>query len=307
MVDELVRKSLEKQGYRFVGNHSAVKVCLWCKKALNGENCYKSDFYGISSHRCVQMSPAVLNCYHRCEFCWRDISNTIAEEVKEPDDPELIINGCIEKQKEYLQGLKGKDIDTKKFKGAMEPKHFALSLAGDATLYPLLDEMIKKVHKRKITSFLVTNGLRPDVLKKVKPTQLYITLPAPNEEVYQKVCHPLIKDGWERLQESLKLLGKFERGTIRMTLVKNLNFCNEEEYAKLLENLNFKFLELKSAMAAGYARYRMQYEDMPLHSEIKEFAEKICKINRWQIVGEKKISRVVLVMKKKEKIRIKGL
>lgn len=304
MVNDLIKKDLEKQGYRFVGNHSAIKVCLWCKKAINNLGiCYKNNFYGIKSWRCVQMSPAVLNCYHRCEFCWRDISNTIADEVKNPDDPDFIIDGCIKEHIKVLQGFGGKDIDKERFNEAMEPKHFALSLAGDATLYPSLDKLIKSLHKRNITSFLVTNGLRPDVLKKVRPTQLYITLPAPNKEIYSKVCNPLIEDGWERLQKSLKLLANFERGTIRLTLAKKLNMCNVEEYAHLLSGIDFKFLELKSAMPIGYASYRINYENLPLHKEIRNFAEDICKINNWEIVDEKEKSRVVLVVKKKGKTK----
>ncbi|MBN1159983.1 MAG: 4-demethylwyosine synthase TYW1, partial [Candidatus Diapherotrites archaeon] len=67
-------EKLEKQQYRVVGNHSVVKICEWCKKSLRGEGvCYKQKFYGIKSHRCLQMSPALL-CDQRCLFCWRDTS-----------------------------------------------------------------------------------------------------------------------------------------------------------------------------------------------------------------------------------------
>lgn len=54
-MDEVtVRKALEKQGYRFFGKHSAIKVCLWCKRALLDKGtCYKHKFYGIDSWRCV--------------------------------------------------------------------------------------------------------------------------------------------------------------------------------------------------------------------------------------------------------------
>ena len=40
------------EGYRLVGNHSAVKICAYCKKAIRGQDvCYKNTFYGIESWR----------------------------------------------------------------------------------------------------------------------------------------------------------------------------------------------------------------------------------------------------------------
>jgi tRNA wybutosine-synthesizing protein 1 len=49
----------KEAGYRIVGRHSAVKVCHWTKSALKGgKACYKS-WYGIESHRCIQMTPSL--------------------------------------------------------------------------------------------------------------------------------------------------------------------------------------------------------------------------------------------------------
>jgi len=71
-MDELKRKMLEKQGYRIVGDHSAVKLCHWMRQSLYyNRPCYKQTFYGIESHRCVQMTPAVDWCSENCNFCWR--------------------------------------------------------------------------------------------------------------------------------------------------------------------------------------------------------------------------------------------
>ncbi len=55
-----MKSLLERQQYRFVGKHSAVKICHWTKQSLTGiDTCYKETFYGINAHRCVQMSPSV--------------------------------------------------------------------------------------------------------------------------------------------------------------------------------------------------------------------------------------------------------
>ena len=53
-------------------NHTAAQTCGWTANALRGEGrCYKNTFYGIQSHRCIQMTP-VVKCNERCVFCWRD-------------------------------------------------------------------------------------------------------------------------------------------------------------------------------------------------------------------------------------------
>ena len=300
-MEEAIKKSLYNQGYRFVGEHSAVKICLWCKKAIrNQDSCYKHKFYGIESWRCVQASVTLDVCNHKCSFCWRDLNYT-NKSIKKLDEPKEILDGLIKAHKEVLQGFWGSEnIDKVKLKEAMAPKHIALSLTGETCLYNKLPELVDEIHKRKMTCFVVTNGTVPGMLKKLikhKPTQLYITLAAPDKEVYSRVCNPVIKNGWENIQKSLNLLGKFERGTVRLTLAKDMNFLYPEKYAEILKNVKFKFLEVKAAMSVGYARQRMEYKQMPFHEEIKEFAKKIGDRIGWKIVDEQKESRVVLLMK----------
>ena len=68
---------LQNAGYKVIGNHSAVKLCLWCKKSIktNGKDfCYKQKFYDINSHRCIQMTPALQFCNLKCLHCWRFLS-----------------------------------------------------------------------------------------------------------------------------------------------------------------------------------------------------------------------------------------
>ncbi len=288
-------KDLRKQGYRLVGRHSAVKVCLWCKKAIRGEDvCYKNTFYGIDPWRCIQASVSVDKCNLKCQWCWRDININYSGELD--DDPKEILDGLIREQIKAIEGFKGyKNVDEKRFKEAQEPKHVAISLSGDACLYDRLPELIEEIHKRGMTSFLVTNGCFPEMLKKVNPTQLYITLPAPCFEVFKRICKGNEKD-WDSIMKSLKLLGNHKRGTIRLTLAKEMNMMDAEGYAGILKDVGFKFLELKAAMTVGYARYRMEYGQMPRHEEIRKFAERIAELNNLKIIDEKRNSRVVLLM-----------
>lgn len=56
MLNPSLRKSLTKQGYKLVGSHSGVKICRWTKAMLRGRGgCYKHSFYGIASHRCMEV------------------------------------------------------------------------------------------------------------------------------------------------------------------------------------------------------------------------------------------------------------
>ena len=304
MISKKKVNDLYKQGYRLVGRHSAVKVCMWCKKSIKGEgHCYKEDFYDTKSHRCVQMTPALHVCTHRCVWCWRDIEFTKPKWEGETDDPELIVDECIKANTKYLQGFGGnKKTDWKKFKEINMPQQFAISLSGESALYPKLPELILELKKRKINQFLVTNGTNPNMLKKLlnkkaQPTQLYITLPAPDEKTYLKVCRPLIKDGWKRIKESLKLLKKFKRNVIRLTLVKDVNMIMPEKYAELIKRYKPLFVEVKAYMFVGYSKKRLKIENMPLHKEIKEFAEEIAGNSRYRIKDEKEESRVVLLSK----------
>jgi tRNA wybutosine-synthesizing protein 1 len=311
MITKAKKKDLEKQGYRLVGEHSAIKVCLWTKKSLLGQGeCYKQKFYGINSHRCVQMTPSLPFCTLRCIWCWRDIEHTLPKWTGKTDPPKKIIAECIREHVKYLQGFGGnKKTDKKKYSGAQKPLHFAISLAGEPTLYPQLPELIKELRRQKITSFVVTNGTNPEMLRKLKtnpPTQLYITLPAPNEEVFKQVCSPLIKDGWKRILSSLKImkhLRKRTRTTIRLTVAKDINMLEPEQYAELIRITEPVFVEVKAYMHVGYSKKRLEISAMPLHPEIKEFAEQIAEHTGYRIIDEQPISRVVLLMKKDSKDR----
>jgi tRNA wybutosine-synthesizing protein 1 len=70
MTDAGTMKHLEKQQYRIVGGTGAVKLCHWMRqKLIHGRACYKEEFYGIDSHRCLQMTPSVNICNFKCLFC----------------------------------------------------------------------------------------------------------------------------------------------------------------------------------------------------------------------------------------------
>ncbi|MBI5060720.1 MAG: 4-demethylwyosine synthase TYW1 [Candidatus Aenigmarchaeota archaeon] len=305
-MDQKTAEEFEKIGYRLVGKnkHSAVKVCTWAKHSMSDKKriggyenyCYKQKFYGIKSHRCVQMSPAVPFCTERCEFCWRPRSVTAPKWINGVDEPAEILDGCIAQQVELLQGFRS-IADSKKMHEAENPRHVAISLDGEPLLYPKINGLIEEIARRKMTSFLVSNGTVPEALQQlVEPTQLYITLAAPDKDVFEKTCRPLISNVWEKLNESLLLLNNFSCNTvIRLTLVRDLNMVHAEKYAKIIEKSNPKYVEVKAFMSIGHARERLPYSAMPRHDEIKEFAQRIADESGYKVRDEKVDSRVVLL------------
>ena len=112
---------LRKQHYSVIGRHSAVKICSWLKKSLRDQGtCYKQKFYGISSHRCLQMTPNVY-CNQRCVFCWRTYDDNNDPIPSNWDEPEFIIEEAIKAQRKLINGFPGAEgLNKKKFEEAFE-------------------------------------------------------------------------------------------------------------------------------------------------------------------------------------------
>ncbi len=301
--NEQYRKLLEKQQYILVGSHSAVKVCGWTKNMLRGRGgCYKLKFYGIMSHRCLQMTTS-LSCANRCIFCWRDYKAPVSREWKwEVDDPEWIIEESIKAQRKLLTGFGGNPkVPREMWEEAMNPRHVALSLTGEPIIYPKINEIISGFHKRKMSTFLVTNAQYPEAIRNLRiATQLYISMDAPTPEMLKLIDRPLFQDYWQRFIESLKAMSeKRFRKTIRITAIKGMNMSHEKEYAELVKIANPEFIEVKAYMFVGASRERLKMENMPRHEEVREFAKRILAyLPDYELVSEHRPSRVVLLAKK---------
>ena len=306
-----LRKILEKQHYALIGEHSGVKLCHWMRQSLLFQReCYKQSFYGIESHRCLQMTPAINQCTHMCLFCWR-FQNFTEQEFTNVDDPEFILENAIEAQRKLITGFKGDDrCDQTKWKEANHPNMVACSLSGEPTLYPRLGEFFEACHKKGITTFLVTNGTQPEALENLDPlpTQLYVSIVAPDENLYKKLCSPLISDGWKKLNQTLELLPSLNtRIVIRHTLVKKWNMDDRyiKDYAKLDEKASPMLIEPKGYVFVGYSRKRMTLANMPSHDSIKQFGAKLAEYLGYELTMEKPDSRVVLLTNSPKKVRIK--
>jgi tRNA wybutosine-synthesizing protein 1 len=305
---------LETQKYHMVGQHSAVKRCRWLYNTLiHDQPCYKQKFYGIKTHQCIQMTPTVFSCTMRCLFCWRAQSgdNELTwEEATLPtyDEPEDIVEGCIKTQIKLLSGYKANPkADRGKYREALRPKHAAISLAGEPTLYPKLGELVKSFHKRGLTTFLVSNGTTPKVLRELneEPTQLYISTCAPDEKTFKETCRPQIPNAWNKLHETLALLPSFQCPTVmRITLARHLNLKHPDLYAKLVEKASPTYVEPKAYMHVGFSRLRLTYANMPQHEEIRSFASSLAEKTGYRMLDESKESRVVLLSRLEKPITL---
>jgi tRNA wybutosine-synthesizing protein 1 len=310
-----LKRLLLAQKYHLVGEHSAVKRCRWLYESLvHNRPCYKQRFYGIKSHQCIQMTPALHYCTMRCLFCWRAQSGDLPslkwdeQAALHWDDPEQIVEASIKTQLKLVSGYKGNpNTDKIKVRESLRPKHVAISLAGEPTLYPRLSELIHEFKKRGFTTFLVSNGTVPETLTKLneEPTQLYVSLCAYDEQSFKKTCRPQMVKAWEKLNQTLAALPSFKCPTVlRLTLARHLNLEQPELYARLIEKANPTYIEPKAYMHVGFSRLRLSFENMPSHQEIRSFAEQLAQELGYKILDEASDSRVVLLSRLQKAIRL---
>ena len=117
-----------------------------------------------------------------------------------------------------MRGVPG--VQPERFIDAQKPQHCALSLVGEPIMYPRINEVLRALHSREISTFLVSNAQFPEAMKKIDAvTQLYVSVDASNPIALKKIDRPLFKDFWERFVTCLdELKTKQQRTVYRLTL-----------------------------------------------------------------------------------------
>ncbi len=314
-------ETMKKQGYHFVGRHSATKICGYTASSLKGgESCYKHQFYGITSHRCIQATPAI-GCNLACSFCWRIIPEEEGYKWNELnalsrwDDPKEIVDGLIEEHKKIVSGYKGNEkVTLERWQESNNPAHVALSLTGEPLFYPKMNALLEEFHSRGISTFLVTNGTMVNALKNLKtmPTQLYVSIQAPNKEIYGKTVRPKnLAATWDNFNEFLKIFsGLPTRRVFRLTLVKGLNMSDPEGYAELIKTGKPHYVEVKGFVFVGGARSPergLEFQQMPRKQEILDFAKQIAAGCGYMLADYHESSNVALLCVDEEAARNKLL
>ncbi|MBR9683629.1 4-demethylwyosine synthase TYW1 [Candidatus Woesearchaeota archaeon] len=311
MVEGIRRKdnTFVRQQYGQVGKHSVVKICGWTKKMIRcGESCYKHHFYGISTGRCLEMSP-ILICNQRCKHCWRDHS-LFSDQMECVDKPKDIIEGCIAERRRLLIGFKGwSEVDLERLENCLVPKQAAISLTGEPCLYPKLPELVKGFYDFGFESvFLVTNGTVPAMLEKLSgleklPTNIYLSVEWWDKESYVDFCKPLEEEQYERILESMDILKELSeqkktKTVLRITCVNGFNMDHVERFKWIVERMQPDYIECKGYMFVGMSRKRMEKENMPDHVKVKEFASELASLIGYAVKGDQAESRVVLLERK---------
>ena len=301
MMENKYAEVYKKQHYGLVGKHSAVKVCHWTKSEMTGgPSCYKGTFYGINSHQCIQMTPALNSCTENCSFCWR-FNGFDSMKIADEDDPEFILEESIKAHMKLISGFKGNPkVTNEKWEEASRPKHIAISLTGEPTLYTRLGEFIEIAHKRGFTTFLVTNGTLPMVLEKLDPlpTQLYVTTTGPTKEIFSRLLNPSIGNAWENFARTMELLPSLDtRKVIRHTLVKDVTMPYIDEYARWDSIADPHFIESKGYVHVGQSIDRLTEDNMPSHDDIMTFTTELGEKLGYQVTAERRESRVSLLCK----------
>ncbi|XP_065664242.1 S-adenosyl-L-methionine-dependent tRNA 4-demethylwyosine synthase TYW1 isoform X2 [Hydra vulgaris] len=311
MVTPLLKKSLEKQGYKIIGSHSGVKICRWTKSMMRGRGgCYKHTFYGIESHRCMETTPS-LACANKCVFCWRHHTNPVGTEWKwAMDDPNIIVEKAMENHYKMIKQFKGvPGVKLDRFQEAMDIQHCALSLVGEPIMYPEINKLINLLHGKKISTFLVTNAQFPDAIKQLKPvTQLYVSVDAATKESLKRIDRPLFRDYWQRFLDSLSALSeKGQRTVYRLTLVKAFNTEEIESYAKLVSLGQPGFIEVKGVTYCGESKASsLTMENIPWHEEVVSFVKTLAEsLPDYELASEHEHSNCVLLCHKRFKINNK--
>lgn len=281
MLTPSLRKALSKQGYRLLGTHSGVKLCRWTKAMLRGRGgCYKHTFYGIASFQCMEMTPS-LACANKCVFCWRHHKNPVGTHWRwRMDEPDFLVAEAVNQHRQMIKQFRGvPGVQAERFLEASTIRHCALSLVGEPIIYPKINEFISELHKRQISSFLVTNAQFPDKMDTLQPvTQMYISVDAGTKESLKAVDRPLFPDYWERFLASIDSLSKKGQRTVfRLTLIQSWNMDEIENYARLVARGKPSFIEIKGVTYCGTSEASpLTMQNVPFHQDVVKFTQQLC-------------------------------
>ena len=217
-------------------------------------------------------------------------------------DPLDLLYESVRAQRRLLSGFGGNDkVPRKKWLDAQNPKHVAISLNGEPTLYTRLSEYMELCHKHGMTTMLVTNGTLPKVIENLDtlPTQLYVSVDAPNKTVFDDICKPKWNQGaWEKFEQTIDLMPSLDTRTVcRHTLIKGKNMSHEHirEFAELDNRADPDYIEAKGYVHVGHSQENLAASNMPSHEDIMAFSHEIAPLTNRQVLDESRPSRVALI------------
>ncbi|TXT62224.1 MAG: S-adenosyl-L-methionine-dependent tRNA 4-demethylwyosine synthase [Promethearchaeota archaeon] len=223
-----------------------------------------------------------------------ELEKEIRSSLDSREELELLINRDLTTPNDIMQA----------HSEALFPNHAAISLDGEPLLYPKISGLVNEFKKRHFTTFIVTNGTCPERLEALEalPSQLYITLSAPNEQIYKKVSRPMIKNGWDNIHASLDLVESLSTRTlIRLTAINNLNLKEDliDDYIRIVEKANPDFFEIKGFTLQAKAlliNKRLKNQKplqnyFPSYEFLEEIATQFARKSGFKLIYTNKVSR----------------
>ena len=311
-----IARQLKKAKYG-VADHSTVELCHWTKKSFKHEgNCYKHKFYGISTHQCMEFSPAGMHCENRCVYCWRPMEfyDALQMDPQKVASPEEILEKLMAERRGLIMGYYGDSRnDKQRLDESLLPSHYAISLSGEPTMYPKLPELIKYLKSLQATKsiFLVTNGQEPDMIQRLHdenalPTQLYLSTNAPDRESFVRINQPRYNDSWERWNKTLDMLKSLDTRTVlRITLIRGYNDQEKmiPQFASMIRDASPHFIEIKSYMHIGRSTNRLEHSDMLEMDEVRNISSRIAEQSGiFSIMDESFVSRITVLQNDERRI-----
>ncbi|GMP44989.1 hypothetical protein CsSME_00013687 [Camellia sinensis var. sinensis] len=314
MVTPVIRASLEKQYSVFYDmDMHDVLVCLMgfnFKLQLSDLRSINCSVFSIA-RRCMETTPS-LACANKCVFCWRHHTNPVGKSWQwKMDDPLDIVNSAIDLHTKMIRQMKGvPGVKLERLTEGLSPRHCALSLVGEPIMYPEINSLVDELHRRRISTFLVTNAQFPDKIRMLKPvTQLYVSVDAATKDSLKAIDRPLFGDFWERFVDSLKALREKQQRTVyRLTLVKGWNTEDIDAYSSLFAIGNPDFVEIKGVTYCGSsATSKLTMENVPWHSDVKAFSEALAQKSEgnYEVACEHAHSCCILLAKV-DKFKVNG-
>ncbi|MHA2474941.1 MAG: hypothetical protein ACXAES_17090 [Promethearchaeota archaeon] len=269
---------------------------------INGSESHSNDSLSNNIHVSKNKIERATNLLKNQNFI--KPKNNQLTEYELDDDIQCCIDSREEVEKLINRALTTPDEIMQAHSEAMNPNHAAISLDGEPLLYPRMSDLIREFKNRSMTTFIVTNGTLPERIIDLEllPSQLYITLPAPNEQIYKRACRPMIKNGWQKLNKTLELIDSLScRTLVRLTAIKNLNISKNyiKDYIQIIKKSNPHFFEIKGFTLQAKAlsindRLKTDYPPsfyFPEYDFLEDFALEFEKLSGLPIIYKNYASR----------------
>ena len=129
------------------------------------------------------------------------------------------------------------------------------------------------------------------------PTQLYVSVDAPNKEIFDRICKPKFDQGaFHKLEQTLELLPSLDTRTVcRHTLIKNESMGYHEDFARLDNLADPDFIEAKGYVFVGNSRNNLSIDNMPSHTEVMDFSHELAPMVGREVLSDRRESRVALI------------